>query len=100
MLLGYFARLKDGEKAQEILRGIFQQIVRNNLASVMADLDTMWKGTWELDGNTGLTAAMTELLIQSHEKTIDLLPALPPAWKHGKLNGISIKNGGKADTLR
>lgn len=97
MLLGYFARLKDGEKAQEILRGIFQQIVRNNLASVMADLDTMWKGTWELDGNTGLTAAMTELLIQSHEKTIDLLPALPPAWKHGKLNGISIKNGGKAD---
>lgn len=99
MLIGYYARLKDGEKAQQILRDTFRQIVRANLASVMGDLDTMWKGTWELDGNTGLTAAISELLLQSDDRKIELLPALPPAWKYGSLEGISLKYDGKAEII-
>ncbi|WP_373212990.1 glycoside hydrolase N-terminal domain-containing protein [Ruminococcus sp. 5_1_39BFAA] len=97
MLLGYYARLRDGEKSREILRETFKRIVRCNLASVMDDEKSMWRGTWELDGNTGLTAAMSEMFVQSSENTVTLLPALPGEWKDGYLLGISLKNGGKAD---
>ncbi len=97
MLIGYYARLNDGAAAGEILSKIFRKLVKSNLASVMCDEESMWMGTWELDGNTGLTAAMTELLIQSGEKEIKILPALPAAWQEGHLCGVSVKNVGKAD---
>lgn len=97
MLIGYYARLKNGEEAQQIIRETFRKIVQPNLASVMADENSMWKGTWELDGNTGFTAAVTELLVQSSEEEISFLPALPSSWKNGYLKGICLKNGGKAD---
>lgn len=97
MLLGYFARLKDGMAAGEILQDIFKKLVRTNLASVMDDEKSMWRGTWELDGNTGLTAAITELLIQSDEAQISILPSIPPNWKEGCLCGVSLRNGGRAD---
>lgn len=97
MLLGYYARLRKGEKAREIIRHTFQKLVRCNLASVMDDEKSMWRGTWELDGNTGLTAAMSEMFVQSSQDEILLLPALPSGWKEGYLLGISLKTGGKAD---
>ncbi|MDC7287947.1 glycoside hydrolase family 95 protein [Blautia schinkii] len=97
MLLGYYARLGDGVSAGKIIRDTFEKLVRTNLASVMSDETSMWMGTWELDGNTGFTAAMTELLIQSSEKEIKLLPSLPPEWAKGQLLGVSVKNAGKAD---
>ncbi len=98
MLLGYYGRLGQGQNAEEILREVFARIVRPNLASVMADGDTMWMGTWELDGNTGLTAAMTELLVQSHRNEICLLPALPPSWEQtGYLKGVRLMHCGSGD---
>lgn len=97
MLIGYYARLGDGASAFEIMQETFRKIVKCNMASVMADKESMWKGTWELDGNTGFTAAVSELLVQSTEKTVWLLPALPPQWKEGVLKGISLKNRGKID---
>lgn len=99
MLLGYYARLGEGAGAWNILKDTFRRIVRCNLASVMADGTTMWQGTWELDGNTGLTAAMTELMIQSTEEEIVLLPALLPNWQNGHLVGVSTKNAAKADVF-
>lgn len=97
MLIGYYARLGDGASAFEIMQETFQKIVKCNMASVMADEESMWKGTWELDGNTGFTAAVSELLVQSTENTVWLLPALPSQWKEGFLKGVSLKNRGKID---
>lgn len=97
MLLGYYARLGEGQKAQEIIQETFSKIVRTNMASVMSDGDTMWMGTWELDGNTGMTAAMTELLIQSRDGEVMLLPALPPQWENGHLTGVRLKYCGSAE---
>lgn len=97
MLLGYYARMHEGEAALKIIQWIFQKIVRCNMASVMDDEKSMWKGTWELDGNTGFTASMSELLVQSTEEEVWILPALPKAWKDGYIKGISLKNGGKAN---
>lgn len=93
MLVGYYARLGEGEKACEMICETVRRIVKPNMASVMSDESSMWCGTWELDGNTGMTAAMAELFVQSFEGELLLLPALPRAWKDGELNGIAIKGG-------
>lgn len=97
MLLGYYARMCEGEAAFKIIQWIFRKIVRCNMASVMDDEKSMWKGTWELDGNTGFTASMSELFVQSTKSEVWILPALPQSWKDGYIKGISLKNGGKAD---
>lgn len=97
MLLGYYARFGDAKEAANIINETFAKIVRPNMASVMDDEKSMWRGTWELDGNTGFTAAMSELFIQSRERGIFLLPALPPQWKCGYLKGIRVRNCGTAD---
>lgn len=48
---------------------------------------------YELDGNTGFSMAVMEMLIQSHGTYIRLLPALPRAWPEGKLEGAVVRGG-------
>ena len=45
----------------------------------------------QIDGSTGVTAGVTEMLIQSHEGTIELLPALPDEWVTGEFNGVCAR---------
>lgn len=97
MLIGYYARLQDGEKAMEILQDTVRKIVKPNMASVMSDEDSMWCSTWELDGNTGLTSVIGEMLLQSKSGEIQILPALPAEWDEGSLKGICVKGGHEAD---
>lgn len=97
MLIGYYARLQDGEAALRMLQDTVEKIVKPSMASVMSDEDSMWCATWELDGNTGLTAGIGEMLLQSSEETVWILPALPKAWEEGSLRGISLRGGHRAD---
>jgi len=82
--MGLWARLYDGQRAYKIFKGyIKEQAYPQLFAKCYTPL--------QVDGTFGVTAGITEMLMQSHEGIIDLLPALPNAWSQGCFDGVCAR---------
>jgi alpha-L-fucosidase 2 len=82
--MSLWARLYDGDRALKIFKGYLKQ---QSYPQLFAKCYT----PLQVDGTLGVTAGITEMLLQSHEGVIDLLPALPTEWAEGKLTGACAR---------
>jgi alpha-L-fucosidase 2 len=94
----YYARLRDAAKAYNNLQELYKTFARSNLFCVApagvagADADI-----FEFDANEAAPAAIAEMLVQSVNGCIELLPALPQQWNSGYVRGLCVEGGAEVD---
>ncbi len=87
--LNAWARVGDGNHAYTLLQNLLKERTYPNLCDVHPP--------FQIDGNFGATAGMAEMVIQSHEGYVTLLPAIPDAWKNISFSGLKARGNFTVD---
>ena len=101
-----WARYQDGEKALKTMGKLLVPLdpeIHQSGQKGGGLYPNLWDGhpPFQIDGNYGVAAGIAEMMVQSHRKAddgsiiIDILPALPEAWRNGTLSGQLARGGGQ-----
>ena len=88
--MALWARLYDGDRANRIFKNYIKE-------EAFPQLLAKCFHTLQVDGSLGVAAGITEMLMQSHEGVIDLLPALPKEWSEGRFKGVCTRGAFELD---